>query len=92
MQHGARLVSRVAIAKLHEDCLVVNKFRMKSLDSCPRCDKRGLKTWAELNDEEREMVKRLPLSASYPLEERQAYHRWCTRCWWESTDHTDQSA
>jgi hypothetical protein len=86
MQHGANLVYRAALAKLHEDCLVVNKFRMKSLDSCPRCDKRGLKTWAELNDEEREVVKRLPLSASYPLDERQANHRWCTRCWWEDFD------
>lgn len=83
MQNDAWLVSRVAIAKLHEDCLVVNKFCMKSQDSCQRCDKRGLKTWAELNDEEREVVKRLPLSASYTLEERQANHRWCTRCWWE---------
>ena len=65
---------------------------MKTLDSCPRCDKRGLKTWAELKDEEREVVKRLPLSASYRLDERQLNHRWCTRCWWESTEYPDQSA
>lgn len=44
-----------------------------------------MKSWAELTEEEREMVKRLPLSASYSLEERQATHRWCTRCWYEAT-------
>ena len=45
-----------------------------------------MKSWSELTDEEREMVKRLPLSASYSPEERQASHRWCTRCWYEAVD------
>lgn len=58
---------------------------MANHESCPRCDKRGLKTWNELTDEEREVVKRLPLSSQYGLEERQKNHRWCTRCWWEET-------
>jgi hypothetical protein len=52
-------------------------------EKCPRCDQPGLKTWAELNEEEREVVKRLPASTEYSLEERQASHRWCTRCWHE---------
>jgi len=56
---------------------------MKSHASCPRCEKRGLKRWTDLSDEEREVVKRLPLSAEYSLEERKASHRWCTRCWYE---------
>lgn len=90
MHHEARLVSRVAIAKLHEDCLVVNIF-MKTEDSCPRCDKRGLKKWTELNDEEREVVKRLPLSAKYSLAERQTNHRWCTRCWFEETNSASKA-
>jgi len=67
---------------------------MRSQDSCPRCEKRGLKRWDALNDEEREVVKRLPGSAELSLSERQASHRWCTRCWWEekpSTDHTQKS-
>jgi hypothetical protein len=42
-----------------------------------------MKSWDELNDEEREVVKRLPASAEYSLEERKATHRWCTRCWYE---------
>jgi hypothetical protein len=52
-------------------------------DNCPRCDKPGLKTWSELDAEEQEVVKRLPASADYELEERKALHHWCTRCWYE---------
>ena len=78
MRDGEHLVSRRAIAKLHEDCLVVNIY-MK----CPRCEKPGLKGWSELNDEEREVVRRLPASREYSLAERQATHQWCTRCWYE---------
>jgi len=55
---------------------------MTGKDSCPRCHERGLKSWGELNDEEREVVKRLPASAEYSLAERQSRHRWCTRCWY----------
>ena len=51
---------------------------------CPRCDTARIKAWDELNDEEREVVKRLPASADYSLEERKALHRWCTRCWFEN--------
>jgi len=50
-------------------------------NKCLRCDKPVLKSWDELNDEEREVVKRLPASADYTIEERKATHRWCTRCW-----------
>jgi len=53
-------------------------------DKCPRCDQPGLRSWEELNDEEREVVKRLPASADYSIEERKALHRWCTRCWDEN--------
>lgn len=59
---------------------------MNAVQTCPRCDKRGMKSWSELTDEEREAVKRLPLSAGFSLEERQASHRWCTRCWYEATE------
>lgn len=62
---------------------------MNAAQTCPRCDKRGMKSWPELTDEEREVVKRLPLSASYSLEERKATHRWCTRCWYESTERRE---
>ena len=52
---------------------------------CPRCEKPGMESWAELNDEEREVVRRLPASAEYSLAERQATHRWCPRCWYEQS-------
>jgi hypothetical protein len=77
MRRGTNLVSHAAIAKLHDEQVMSKQL------SCPRCDKHGMKTWAELNEEEREVVKRLPASAEYSLSERQATHRWCTRCWHE---------
>jgi len=55
---------------------------MNSGNRCPRCEGR-LQSWTELNDEEREMVKRLP--ADYSLEERKSRHRWCVRCWYEDS-------
>ena len=54
-------------------------------DKCPRCHEEALRTWDELSDEEREVVKRLPAAAEYRAAERQAMHQWCTRCWHEST-------
>ena len=57
---------------------------MTSNNNCPRCDQPKLKHWDELNDEEREVVKRLPASADYALDERISIHRWCTRCWFEN--------
>ena len=61
---------------------------MESSNQCSRCGAGRLRGWSELNDEERELVRRLPASAEYSLEERQATHRWCTRCWHESTSVT----
>jgi Zn ribbon nucleic-acid-binding protein len=55
---------------------------MNSGNRCPRCEGR-LQSWTELDDEEREMVKRLPGSGNYSLDERKARHRWCVRCWYE---------
>jgi hypothetical protein len=64
-----------------------------NLDSrCPRCGTDRLRTWAELDDEQREVIRRLPASADYSLEERQARHRWCTRCWFEDTGNTPLNA
>jgi hypothetical protein len=43
-----------------------------------------LKSWAELTEEEREVVKRLPNAKDYPRSEHERLHRWCTRCWFEA--------
>jgi hypothetical protein len=57
---------------------------MESLSNrCPRCGEGRLRSWQELDDEEREVVRRLPASADYTPDERRARHRWCTRCWHE---------
>jgi hypothetical protein len=60
-------------------------------DKCPRCGEGRLKPWAELTDEEREVVKRLPGAVEYSAAERQT-HLWCTKCWFESTGATEQHA
>jgi hypothetical protein len=61
---------------------------MNDGNRCPRCEGR-LRSWSELNDEDREMAKRLP--SAYSLAERQARHRWCTRCWFEETSGSPTS-
>jgi hypothetical protein len=51
---------------------------------CTRCGEGAIKSWSELNDEEREVVKRLPGAAGYDAAELQSMPQWCTRCWNES--------
>lgn len=52
---------------------------------CPKCGEETLRTWEELGDDEREVVRRLPGSGEYRASER-ARHQWCTRCWHEETE------
>ncbi len=62
-------------------------------DLCPRCDSKTLRGWNELSAEEHEVVRRLPASADYSLEERRARHlRWCPRCWYEETGGESRDA
>ena len=58
---------------------------METNKQCPRCGTERLRAWSELSDEEREVVRRLPASADYSFDERKARHRWCPRCWHETT-------
>ena len=53
------------------------------MSSCPRCGA-TMKSWHELEEEEREVVKRLPAAAEADATERRRLNRWCTRCWHES--------
>ena len=59
-------------------------MKMATEDECPGCRAGRLRNWSELSEEEREVVKRLPASADYSIDERAARHRWCTRCWYEA--------
>jgi hypothetical protein len=63
---------------------------MMMQNECPRCRVGRLRTWKELNDEEREVVKRLPAPAELSAEERISRHRWCTQCWYEDTGREPQ--
>jgi hypothetical protein len=49
---------------------------------CPRCHSARLKTWDELDDEQKFLAERLPLSAEFSIEQRKK-HRFCERCWFE---------
>ncbi|HKP47351.1 MAG TPA: hypothetical protein VJT50_12195 [Pyrinomonadaceae bacterium] len=62
-----------------------------STNQCPRCGNQELRPWQDLNDDERDVVRRLPASANFQKKEREAKHRWCTRCWYEQTG-TEQRA
>jgi hypothetical protein len=64
---------------------------MNNEEKCPRCGENHLKNWAALDDDEQEVVRRLPHARLYQLEERQATHSWCTRCWYESTQNEAQA-
>lgn len=57
---------------------------MKDLNRevCPRCGNQKLKSWKELNDDEKKLVEKFPLSADFTKEERRR-NRWCARCWHE---------
>ena len=59
---------------------------------CPRCGERLLRGWDELSEEERMVVRRLPESAAYSPDEREAMHRWCTNCWHEETESAPYDA
>ena len=61
-------------------------------DLCPRCRAARLRAWGELDEAEREVVRRLPASADFRLDERAARRRWCPRCWHEETGRTPARA
>ena len=52
---------------------------------CPHCQSSAMHSWHDLDDEEKMLVEKLPLSAEYTLSERKK-HRFCTRCWFEDAD------
>ncbi|HEV2764833.1 MAG TPA: hypothetical protein VGV38_17765 [Pyrinomonadaceae bacterium] len=59
---------------------------------CPRCHSGRLRRWDELDEQEREVVRRLPASADFKPHERAARRRWCPRCWHEETGRTPARA
>lgn len=51
-------------------------------DKCPKCDYKKLKTWDELSEDEKIIIK--VKHSNYPLEQRKK-HRFCVRCGFEET-------
>jgi len=49
-----------------------------------------MKNWAELTDEQKFLIERLPMSAEYSPKQRKK-HRFCTRCWFEMADEAVRS-
>ncbi|MGI8654894.1 MAG: hypothetical protein ACR2LC_06720 [Pyrinomonadaceae bacterium] len=59
---------------------------------CPRCGIGRLRVWSELSVEEQMIVRRLPASADFDLQERIRVHSWCTHCWHESFQRESRDA
>jgi len=49
---------------------------------CPKCHSPEMKSWEELNDEQKFLVERLPMSATFSLAQRKK-NLFCPRCWFE---------
>jgi len=52
---------------------------------CPNCGAGKMKTWDELDFEQKIIVERLPASAEYSKTERKK-HRFCGRCFFEEIE------
>lgn len=50
--------------------------------NCPQCGSPKMKSWDELDDEQKFLVERLALSGDFPIAERKKHH-FCTRCFFE---------
>lgn len=59
--------------------------------NCPKCHSPKMKIWPELTTDEKLLVKSLPLSSEFTLNERKK-HRFCTRCWFEGTGNNIERA
>jgi len=61
---------------------------MESLSNenlCPKCGAAKMKTWDELDFEQKIIVERLSASAEYSKTERKK-HRFCARCFFEEIE------
>lgn len=58
------------------------KIENFSQKNCPRCGSPKMKQWDELNDEQKFLVEKLPLSGEFSAVERKKHH-FCARCLFE---------
>jgi hypothetical protein len=52
--------------------------------NCPKCHYPLMKSWEELNEEQKMLAERLPASAETSLAQRKK-NLFCPRCWFEQT-------
>ena len=67
------------------------KIEIPPQKSCPQCGSPKIKSWDELNDEQKFLVERLALSGDFTLSERKR-HRFCTRCFFEEIQQESDKA
>ena len=60
-------------------------------DVCPKCGSLRFKSWDELDDDQKIIVRLLPASATVPQTEREK-HRFCPRCWFETDERGSELA
>ena len=56
---------------------------------CPNCGAAKLKSWEELDFEQKFLVERLPASTEFSRSQRKC-HRFCVKCWFEETERKNQ--
>jgi hypothetical protein len=56
---------------------------------CPKCHSPKMKSWKELNSEQKFLIERLPQSREFSSEKRKK-HRFCEKCWFEEINRENQ--
>ncbi len=56
--------------------------RMNGGERCPKCGERRVRSWDEMEDDERDFVHRM----FRPDEAARRRHKWCVLCWEELSD------
>ena len=60
----------------------MNQINVTRENTCPRCNSLKMKSWNELSEDEKILVKKLPASAEFSPVQRER-HRFCIRCFYE---------
>lgn len=64
----------------------MNQTNQMSEIICPRCHSAKMKSWNELDTEERMLAEKLSASAEFTTQERKK-HYFCVQCWYEQFSH-----
>ncbi len=59
--------------------------------TCPKCHLPKMKSWEDLDSEQKILVEKLPLNTEFSRAQRKK-HRFCERCWFEEVDAESHTA